>query len=209
MIEVRIHVAVLNLLGQQFVGIGARNVEERGAVDAVERVVGQGVLLEQFEDSRRHVVVAGVDDQVAFGLEGLLSELLAELIVQEQQPFLHHLLSELGHAWLSGHHVPFCFDRLHAGGQRVLDAIALAGDRLSGLDIQKIIEGKVDAHEAFAWADDKKDVPSGQPDVQAGNLVGCLALGVLLLAAGIAGAHRIVSIGIDITGEAVVSQFST
>ena len=94
----------------------------------------------------------------------------------------------------------------------MLDAEAVAGDRLSGLDIQKIIEGKVDAHEAFARADDKKDVLSGQPNVQTGEDIGSLALGVLLLAvgfAGIAGAHRIVSIGIDITGEAVVPQCST
>ena len=76
-----LHVALVNLLGQHLVGIVARDVEEGGAVDAVESVVGQDVSLEQFEDSCRHVVVAGIDDQVAFGLEGFLSKFLAELIV--------------------------------------------------------------------------------------------------------------------------------
>ena len=76
-----LHVAVIDLLGQQLVRIDTRGVEERGAIDAVEVVVRQDVPLKEFQDACRHILVEGIDDQVAFRLEGLLFELFAKLVV--------------------------------------------------------------------------------------------------------------------------------
>ena len=135
------------LLGELFVGILARGLVERGAVDRDKPVFEGDHLLKALQHIGGDVVVDGCDQQIVALTKGSGAEFFPDLVHEHHLAGLHHPLAELTHAGHFGHGLPVAVNGLHTGYEDMFQSAGINHPRFLAFDTQVTVEGEIDSHQ--------------------------------------------------------------
>ena len=195
-------------LEEHLVGIVTGGVEERAAVDGIEREVVGHQRVQPEEQILGEVAVARANQQMTLAAECLAAHTLAELVVDLELAMADDEVADLPHARPLGDEVPVVVVAVDGRREDVLRTTGQTRLRIGDRGLQLVVEGEGHLDEGvIVVVADIEHVAAWQPDDEAQHCEhdrpGFRMLGLVV---GLGVRHRIVTLTKDVQLESFVGE---